>query len=834
MTRPDQHPDIEKALRPFEGAVGRWRLLCHAVLCPPNLMYAGSVLQRLAQLSLEFPEVGATLPRELSEDDGLTRLLQEIQSASENMPTDLQMSIYASANEGSRRALSPLYRYGLSTFPVWCALVVRPEDPSAAAGFDAILADALAVMVSHIESFVSASDYVEFRNRWHGRAASGSDNSLDHPLGAKRSAFCDAERQLRGLSSPAHHVALSALSAAAGIDDAITTLEEDTSEATSETLNVLKVLRGILDRLGTDRSRSDRRYTQLRNARGPVQLTQGQYLSGMTWLIHDAEPSDDGTIAQVQVNQRLVDDVERFLREDFALDELVDERESSVAIVGDSGSSPAAALRVISKYEFHAQQERNQLLRWNAQLLTAEDLRTALGIIVPVNANYEIESDDTLLARLCYAGSLNTGLALSAIRDELLIREEFAATCKSRVEYLLSHRQFRLTVNRPAIQTVQLEEEKGDVSQRGQYLYIPDRVGMFGLAEAWFKRHGERLTSRPQDRKVDSKNSVVLALRQAGIRDSQIEQFIGRTVLAHTGDEASIALWGDWAPGHCRVLRHYLSPLAEIVETQIREALTTAVMRAKALNEHRFMKFVPASEPIRHDRRIGAPDFPEREEVQRLTQGYRDKLSSAPLESLDDMRAYSNTYISYYGFLLSAALGYRAAIDPAPEFLWVGERLFAVFSDKDSGYHRRIVLCPGILREHLAFVQAHLRLIATVWRLGVPEVRRPTLTWLIDGKGTPMRPKDVARDAGPLWTHRMNALRRRMRTLLYERGADGETANVWMGHWMNGTCPLAEGSGFQCSDLSTLVREHIEPILEADGWVAIPSRLTEGLLWNCP
>ena len=152
---------------------------------------------------------------------------------------------------------------------------------------------------------------------------------------------------------------------------------------------------------------------------------------------------------------------------------------------------------------------------------------------------------------------------------------------------------------------------------------------------------------------------------------------------------------------------------------------------------------------------------------------------------------------------------------------------------KDSEVsHRRFLAVPEMLMQQQLLFEDHHRLMRVIFEDRWPAANPPNLFWFRGVRVRPFVPGQAIRDAGDLWPFKINALRRRMRTRLYEEGAPGEVVDCWMGHWDLGNCPWMEGSGFQFGELKKLVDTFVTKILEEDGWVAIPSMLTRDLSWT--
>lgn len=605
------------------------------------------------------------------------------------------------------------------------------------------------------------------------------------------------------------------------------------------TQKCLSHLYSLLDRLDLEPTRGGRRFTGLLRSPHLHEIGRGRFVYQLNWVVETAETSveDSGLTLLSEIDRKAA--VGR-LSQDFALEELA--RPTGVAAYVASEEEAnllAPALAVRTKWHYQLAQSVNQLPRWTLKALTGQQLANFLHAIFGPQVDYSKDDDRLLLSRLFQAASFATGLEKKSHADHLGIYDSTRATISSRVEYRIRDRHFRVAVNLPDL--VVRDATEGDARKIDNFICIPDRIGFHFLAEEWLRRSGGKggriLGSEEGAPGLSLRPSALdVEIEEMGIRPAQIAQALPRAVFDLTGDLASIALWGDWEPVHARTIRHYLSPLSEVIEKSIDQALLGLIRRAKlthgsGMSSRDLMKRVDDVPARPSPRPIGAPNCPDRQEVQDICASYQERLAQDPDGSMASIAAYSNAYTAYTAYLMSAALAYRAAIDPEQEYIRINGRTIALFSDKDSkGFHRRVIPVPSVFDEHRRHFINHRRMMETLF----PALKgkfESLLFWIDGDKPKRFEPLRAERDAGALWPYRINALRRRMRTRLFERGAPGIATDVWMGHWNLGACPWMEGSGFEIGELWDLVDNHVEKILQEDGWTAIESSLVQGLAW---
>ncbi|MDM4772604.1 hypothetical protein [Solimonas sp. SE-A11] len=811
--------------------------LLQILFAPPNLRYLGAILERGRLLSSIGPS-WRDLPDPASSASSFTDALVWAASTAGSIDPSYQKEWFQAPGRDAGVRSSPLNRYCISEFPIWSAMLVE-IDSLGKNFFNDLCSEVIGDMVSASCKLVTPEAHKQFVNEWQERRETKGRTEVirpTHPYGPRLSAFSSIEHTLRLLSRPEHDLAWERLEVAGLSADAVLGSPSEAYGIGADTHELLVELSNLLERLDLDATRGGRRFNRLLRSSKLHEIGRGRFVYQLKWIFEAAElaAEESGLTLLSEIDQKGA--VGR-LSQDYSLEEIV-EPSGTVAYTATAEESSllSPALVVRTKWHYQLAQSINQLPRWTLKALTGQKLAQLLHTVLGPEIDLASDSVEILRSRMINAASFATGHDRKTVQESLWIDDSKRTTISSRIEYRLQDRQFRVSAKRPELVAGEI---LGGPKKIEDFLCIPDRIGFHHLAEEWFRRQGGNRASIAEadpslQQSMLRESEIDLELRAAGILPAQIAQALPRAVLDQTGDLASIALWGDWEPVHTRTIRHYLGPMSGGIEKAIDAALLTLIHRAKK-SHGRSQDLMKPADDVRarlDGRRIGAPKLPSRTEVQDLCASYRERLSVVPDGSMASVWAYSNSYIAYSAFMMTAALAYRAAIDPQQEYVEVGGRTIALFSDKDSeGFHRRIVPVPGVFVDHLHHLKNHRRLMASLLR-SLARMQGSNLFWIDAGKARVFEPLRAERDAGDLWPYRINALRRRMRTRLFERGAPGLPVDVWMGHWNLGACPWMEGSGFQVGELHDLVAAHVEPILIEDGWVAIPSILVDGLAWT--
>lgn len=829
MKRPEQHGKVEAWLEARSIPVRTWRAFARLAFAPPNLRFAGPILKRLSALTRLDENPFGDIP-DIVDAQILQQLYAEMERHAPALDAAVLRDFVASPSAGKDRGLSALNHYCVSEYPVWCALTLSSSDACAAA-FDRLAASVTGEMVRFVFDQVTNEAYLDYRARWqrrHERDERSKELPEIHPL-PKLGVLAEVERCLRALTLPEHDDAWKAVIATGHPQP-----EEHLEDVAilplrfSATRELISTLFAALERFESSGSRAQRKLSQQRRNPHFQPLGQGRFIQGLDWIVEI--PAEDNLSKRVAEVLAIPARAQYLLSQDYSLDELAEPTGLVMHLPeGADKDLPYDALQVITKWSYQAQQSRNQLLRWSLDTLTPRQIADLLHILCAPGIDLSKESEPDLEFRMLWIASVNTGLQRGNLAGDLQISLSTRRTLSTRVDYLLTNRLFRVATNLPDLAHL-LADRSG--ARARNFIHIPDRTGFHFVAEEYLRRKGARNEGIRIEMPTCARDRLGDLIAAAGIRESQIYQCLPRKVLEMTGSQASISLWGDWRPSITKTLTHYLSPLASIVERPIDVALIELVSSAKSLSEPGLMRFVDAVVHIKDDRRIGAPDCPSSFDVRTLINSYGDRLAEAPGIIPEQIAAYSNTYMSYHAFYQAAALGYRASIDPSPYLFEIKGRWFAIFSDKDSrGFHQRIVAVPVAFVRQLQYFKRHQDFMRSLPFFNFTKAQAGSMFWLSGTTAVPFSPKHATSDAGANWKYRLNAMRRRMRTRLFERGAPGEVSDVWMGQWTLGNCPWMTGSAFQSSELVDLMERHVTPILDEDGWRPIESTMTRGLLW---
>jgi len=836
---PDHRKALTQELGARSGGEGLAALL--RVLCaPPNLRYLKVILQRV-ELLAGIGQTWGHLPQPIGDLSLVREALVWIDAPAVEMDPLLRNEWSEVPRGRGRARVSPLHGYCVSEFPIWSSLLVQSH--SSATFFNDLCSQVIGEMIGASCKHTNDRAYKDFCEAWQERRDTPSRSGVvrpNHPYGSRQSTFCSIEQALRALSLPEHGPSWILLEESGDNADLVLgdpSLYPGIEESTQQYLSQLS---NLLDRLNLDSSRGGRRFSGLLRSGHLHKVGRGCFVYQLHWIYETAETSveDSGLTLLSEIDRKSA--VGR-LSQDFALEELASPTGVAAYAASEEETNlltPALAVR--TKWHYQLAQSVNQLPRWTQKALTGRQLAAFLYAIFNPKIDYVIDSDQILLSKLIQAASFATGLERKTLVEHLGIHDWTRATISNRVEYRIRDRHFRVAVNLPDL--VVADSQVDGARQISNFICIPDRVGFHFLAEEWLRRNdgkGARILENENGGGSGTSlrpTELDREIEQMGIRPAQIAQALPRAVFDLTGDLASIALWGDWEPVHTRTIRHYLSPSSGAIEKSIDQALLGLIRQAKlshgsGVSSRELMRYVDDVPARPRPRPIGAPKCPDRQQVKDLCASYQERLANSPDGSMSSIVAYSNAYIAYAAFHMSAALGYRAAIDPEQEFIQINGRTLALFSDKDSkGFHRRVLPVPTLFDAHRRHLNNHRRMMESL--LPALKGKFDSLLFWIDGeKPKRFEPLRAERDAGALWPFRINALRRRMRTRLFERGAPGIATDVWMGHWNLGACPWMEGSGFEIGELWDLVDTHVEAILQEDGWTAIESLLVMDLAW---
>lgn len=846
--RLSQHADLVKWCRQTGLDDEPVVTLLWLLFAPPNLRFLFRIIDRLAHLQQQWPNQLGELPWPFSSPDSMSALRNSLRSAADKLDPAIALDFDATP-EPSRGKNSPLYGYCLSHSPLWSALVISPVNATASNQFDRVLACIVGRVMCFIAEFVPHESYKCFLENWRGDPSSNEQPSgsgkkakgyeqatqnSDHPLPHSGS-LAQVERILRKLSNPhytgiwqligdrfPHRVSLDELALAlpsiAGVKPAIS--------------NDFKVLARALN-LFRDEIESPRRagFAGLRGS--SEDLSDGRYLEGRRWLIHNDLPKAGRTAAgAIHINQ-LPTDLNELLNEDYGYDELTDSTDSVYLHKPEdiSADMPGAALKVINKWHFQQHQAQNQVLEWSLDSLTSRQTELLLHELTTLP---EANDSSAIIAKMLLQASFVSGRNLEFIADNLEVTKlptvagvENLTIAGAEIEFVLDDNCWRLPTKKPHLQTAEVHRSQGD-DDYVDFLTVPDVLNFRSLVALWLPLNVdfvERKTVLPAP--GSERDGVRAAMRVIqkklgafGITPGKLTNGLARSIYHEHGDLAWTSLWADWQPAHSRTILHYLSPEASVIEGKI----------AAQLRQLNRQTAEPSPPPVVQGkvRRVGMRNCPSSTQVLGLVKSYQENLKIDPGRDRARIQAYSNHYFAYHALFQSAALAYRARIDPDPSYVDIDGVLLAVFRDKDSeGYNRRLVAVPPLFREHHEHLKRHRLIVRGAFIDDCLASHDPQVIWFEDGRVIPFRPKFIYDTPPAHWPFKLNALRRRMRTRLLEKGAPGEVVDVWMGHWKIGNCPWMRGSGFQMGELETLVNHYIQEILLEDGWAPIPSMLRD-------
>lgn len=810
----NQQPDfIEWATRIGMDSAAVHDLLRSAT-APPNLVYGHAALQRIT--SCDNLEIARSA----------TNLLEQAAT----LPSELRAGFVRSQGAPGK---NPLFGYAVTGYPGWALLLCRSATEVDANSSYRRFAEILTSKVlRHQKQTLTEFAYRDYLDHWQFHHESsqqaGSVKSPRSPV-PHIGAIQKIELALRRLGGAQHDAAWRWLTQhddwlyVHGLKLPLDFVRNYPSAAAL--IETCKHGLGLLP--SRARRYSSRATAAEKRRRALVGGVEGRSIAIAGGIVSKGGGSRGTTIQLPPPSLPDIDD------EDYPLDEFLDPARSSTHLDPDETELdlPELSLRIQTQWHLQEAQARNQMLAWGRDWLSDHEVRCFWDeCAIRIHDRPALEVG-RLVSVVLWHASLVTGQARDTLQRHLHIVPVAGERLTQWVTYCLRTKRFLVACNTPMLATPSHDRDDARIDT-DNFVCIPDCHAFFERADALLKQLKvdevamAALSKRFPERvgaALAGKDPLSAALRKRHITPSRVTHTLPMRVYELSGDLASIALWAEWRPGHSTTLAHYLAPIRETVEQRIETGL--ASLPNHIPHQHSVSE---TSQRLR----IGAPNFPERIDTQVLVAHYKWKLAKHPGNNLSAIRRYSNAYIAYYYFLLAAALGYRAKIDPSPEIVFDGSKHVAVFRDKDSGgYHRRIVVLPDVFIEQHAGFQRHQRLIRAAFAEQFANHPDLNLFWFEGATVRPCQPQDVALNAEIVWPYRVNALRRRMRTRLFEVGADGEAIDAWMGHWKLGACPWMTGAGFRFAALSELARGPLKEILADDGWTVIPSLLTEGLLW---
>ena len=205
---------------------------------------------------------------------------------------------------------------------------------------------------------------------------------------------------------------------------------------------------------------------------------------------------------------------------------------------------------------------------------------------------------------------------------------------------------------------------------------------------------------------------------------------------------------------------------------------------------------------------------------------------------LSDMLAWHNCYTLFTVQMLMLVTGCRAIRNPLmllDEFDPV--LCMGALSDKDGDdrHMSRLVYMPAMLRRQITNYFEHCSAISRQLIGYLPQDEAPNrwargfFLWtspsgLRRAEITPSRIYEQMALVPGYTTHRTNAYRKFIRTLLAERGCPPESLAAYMGHWLRGEEPQDTYSSFSPAVYANVLDEWVTPLLRELGWSALSSQ----------
>ena len=312
-----------------------------------------------------------------------------------------------------------------------------------------------------------------------------------------------------------------------------------------------------------------------------------------------------------------------------------------------------------------------------------------------------------------------------------------------------------------------------------------------------------------------------------GLRPSMIMQWIGRTLFLTDHTHNAAALITPYGAPHLSTLGHYEHPrLVDITKSYCRTL-------------QKLQSFLPAP-PLAitiptqdEDARTGTPTASNPTHLKHWISSTLEKLTTMSLDGSEDLCLYSNQFVRYSLFMISANCLLRGVTNPDIQLIDRRRRL-VVISDKDRGgrgaMSRLVPLTPDGLAQ-LDHMNAHRLALRTL--PGMPMImditKWPILIWNGDKEGArhslqimAATTKDIVSEDFP---GRLNAFRKLLHTRIEEAGIPGQYLDSLCGHWHPGMEAYSQFSALNPRMMTETVLPVIIEVMRDLGFRPIRSRL---------
>jgi len=235
---------------------------------------------------------------------------------------------------------------------------------------------------------------------------------------------------------------------------------------------------------------------------------------------------------------------------------------------------------------------------------------------------------------------------------------------------------------------------------------------------------------------------------------------------------------------------------------------------------------------------IGSPFVPKRSSVQNLVSNLLAGIKKTNAGDFRDKPALAHYHmLRYTVFMVAFATGFRAVKEPIILMNEIDLQTgFAVISDKDSEdwYNSRLVWLPQVCIQQLKYFWEHAtRIFSTIHNLdpkasNLQSKRNRDFTiqavQFINSKGkiTTAGPKILAKSVEYFFPLKINSGRHYLRSNLLSRSCPIEIIDAFMGHGERGEEAFGCFSGLSPHEYSEILSEYLVPILDEDGWLALP------------
>lgn len=670
--------------------------------------------------------------------------------------------------------INPYNGNGLSDYFIWPTVITKHEDKAINARWRIFLAESIDQLIRYVNRFSTLSHYQEWTNK----------TTKIHPLRLHRSTALTVSVALRFLVHAEYNAELSRF---------LTEYERlGFSRSLAFSLNSINFSESFRGRLST--------------------------ITRMIDYMTDREPpSRIG--GDVRARIATSTGAEGCVRVDFSrkADDFTEEEDATAETIGAS-LLMIAPEEMDDIFEIDSVITASERKRWKDPAYQIQHIARA-NLSLPFSRNFlqpfQLELVDVWIRnpdicparRRLLAGMLLLGRSYSAVREARFALSTAPQDPAVEIELLVDVGCWRI---RPELPDVKPSDDPHylpittsvclPLLQEWREALLPDKV-----SDAVGKRLTENLNM--QERGLHG----MLRKIERGLRPTMIKQWLGRKLFLIDHTHNAAALITPFGAPHLSTLAHYEHPrLADLVS-----AYTRALQGLQACLPH---PPTPIVTPLQDgDIRTGTPTASDPTQLENWISSTLEKLTSMSLKSSVDICRYSNEFVRFSLFMISANCLLRGVTNPDLQIIDRRRRL-VVISDKDRGgrgaMSRMVPLSMDGLTQ-LDYLEQHRQMLRTL--PGMPMVidntNWPILNWHGENQGarrslhiTAATTKDIVSVDFP---GRLNGFRKFAHTRLGEAGIPGQYLDALCGHWHPGMEAYSQFSALN----PRLMIETILPVL---------------------